>query len=101
PVRAAGGFAPWFLFLPALPALFGACSGASATSVPVASVSSSTEAQIAFAPLRDAWSTQSKRGRAELRGPVTEFLRRFGTGSFESGAVPVWRSRCWYRSQAS
>jgi hypothetical protein len=54
-----------------------ACSHRTPRGRPSATLSSSSDAQVALAPIREAWATQSRKGRAELRGPLEAFVARF------------------------
>ncbi len=54
-----------------------ACGGGRAPARPTATLSNSTEAQVAFAPIVEGWSTQSRKGRAQLAQPLEAFLRAY------------------------
>jgi hypothetical protein len=75
------------LAAPVLLAVAPSCGGRGGQR-PAATLSSSTAAQVAFAPIRDAWSAQSRSGRAQLREPLERFLTMYPS----DGAAPLART---------
>ena len=64
-----------------------ACASGGAVGKPTASVASSREAAVAFAPIRDGWSPDAK-GRVQLEPALVDFVARFPN----DGLAPLVRT---------
>jgi hypothetical protein len=70
-----------------LACVLGACAGQRTEPVPVAALSSSTEAAAAFTAIRDGWADPGRATPAERRAALEHFLARFP----QDGRVPFVR----------